>query len=446
VGPVPNPTTASGSAEQTSHFRLVGIGAGPANLSLAALLHGDQEQPSLFLDRKPSFTWHDDQLITGATLQVSIFKDLVSLSDPTNRFSFLSYLHEHGRVYHFLNAQFEEVPRTEFRNYLAWAAETNENVVFSETVQRVEFDGVFRVTTDRRQVTADNIAVGVGTVPWVPEYAVPHLGAGQFHVSQYLRNTGGLAGKRVAVVGGGQSGAEAFLDLISRPEYERPAVVSWVSSRRNYFPIDDSTFTNDFYMPGYSDYFYRLSEAKRAELNAAHVLSSDGISESTLRAIYQQLYRRQFIEQDEHRFGLLPNRTIVSADRTGAGDFELTLCHNDEVDQSQCLLVDTVVWATGFRPTPKTFLEPLMGRVETVNGEIRVDEDFAVSWDGPPGRNIFMQNAVRGQRGLPDVNLSLNAWRAQRIAKRLRGTTVPELAMSFIDWSAKNGGGTQWTL
>jgi lysine N6-hydroxylase len=439
--------TKSGSAEQNSHLRLVGIGAGPANLSLAALLHGDAEQPNLFLDRKPRFTWHDDQMITGATLQVSIFKDLVSLSDPTNRFSFLSYLHEHGRMYHFLNAQFTEVPRREFRNYLAWAAETNENVVFSESVERIEFDGgVFRVTTDRRQVTADNVAVGVGTVPWVPEFAVPHLDKGHFHVSQYLSRARELAGKRVAVVGGGQSGAEAFLDLISRPESERPAVVSWVSRRRNYFPIDDSTFTNDFYMPEYSDYFYRLSESKRAELNSAHLLSSDGISESTLRAIYQELYRLQFIERDEHRFGLLPNRTMVAADRTSNGTFEVTLRHNDESGQSQCLQVDAVVWATGFRPAPKTFLEPLMGRIETENGDVRVDEDFAVSWDGPPDRNIFMQNAVRGQRGLPDVNLSLNAWRAQRIANVLRGSSAPELAMSFIDWSAKDGRSTQWTL
>lgn len=425
----------------TSHFRLVGIGAGPANLGLAALLHGDPEQPNIFFDRKPAFTWHDDQLVTGATLQVSIFKDLVSLSDPTNRFSFLSYLHQHGRMYHFLNAQFDSVPRSEFRNYLAWAAETNENVIFSESVERVDFDGVFHVTTDRRQVTADNIAVGVGTVPYVPEAAVPYLGASQFHVSRFLSHARELRGKRVAVVGGGQSGAEAFLNLISRPQAERPAHISWVSRRRNYFPIDDSTFTNDFYMPEYSDYFYRLSEAKRAELNSAHLLSSDGISESTLRSIYQELYRIQFVERDEHRFGLMPNRTVVAVERAGRGGFELTLRHNDESGQNQCLPVDVVVWATGFRPTAKTFLDPLMDRIETTGGEVRVDEDFAVSWDGPPDRNIFMQNAVLGQRGLPDVNLSLNAWRAQRIANRLRGIQPPELAMSFIDWSAKDGRG-----
>ncbi|MEU3309718.1 SidA/IucD/PvdA family monooxygenase [Nocardiopsis sp. NPDC006832] len=431
------------SDDPIRHLRIAGIGVGPANLSLAALLHDDPEQPNLFFDRKADFSWHDDQLLPGATLQVSIFKDLVSLSDPTSRFSFLSYLHDHGRTYHFFNAQFAEVPRAEFRNYLAWAARENENIAFSESVERVDFDGVFHITTDRREVTADNIAVGVGTVPWVPDFVRPYQGATQFHVSEHLSRSKGLGGKRVAVVGGGQSGAEAFLDLLSRPESERPAHTAWISRRRNYFPIDDSAFTNDFFMPDYSDYFFRLPKNKRSELNSAHLLASDGISESTLRAIYQELYRLQFIDHDDHRFGLLPNRTVTAIHPGGGGAWELTLSHNDEPDQTQGLAVDAVVWATGFRSAPKTFLEPLLDRIETENDEFRVDEDFVAGWDGPPDRNIFVQNAVRGQRGLPDVNLSLNAWRAKRIADRLRGLPVADRATSFIEWSSKD---SQWML
>ncbi|GAA4551939.1 lysine N(6)-hydroxylase/L-ornithine N(5)-oxygenase family protein [Amycolatopsis samaneae] len=427
---------------RAEHLRLAGIGAGPANLSLAAMLYDHAELPNLFFDRKPHFRWHDDQLITGATLQVSIFKDLVSLSDPTNQFSFLSYLHEQGRLYHFLNAQFTSVPRSEFRNYLAWAAGKNDNVVFSETVECVEFDRVFRVVTNRREVTADNIAVGVGTVPWVPGFAQPYLGPTQFHVSEYLSRSKDLRGKRVAVVGGGQSGAETFLDLISRPASEGPAWVVWISKRRSYFPLDDSTFTNDFYMPDYSDYFYQLPEGKRTEINAAHLLTSDGISDSTLRAIYQELYRIQFIEGAAHRFGLMPSRTVTAVDRADPG-WELSLRHNDEADQTKCVAVDALVWATGFRPADKGFLAPLAGRIETENGEFRLDEDFAAIWDGPPDRRIFLQNAARGQRGLPDVNLSLNAWRAGRITDWLCGRRSAEPLTSFIDWSAKNAWGPQ---
>ncbi|QSB06878.1 lysine N(6)-hydroxylase/L-ornithine N(5)-oxygenase family protein [Natronoglycomyces albus] len=428
------------------HYRLLGIGAGPANLSLAALLHEEPTIPHLFLDKKQHFTWHDEQLLAGATLQVSIFKDLVSLSNPTNRFSFLSYLHAHGRMYHFLNAQFSEVPRAEFRNYLQWAADTNEDVVFGEEVKEVDFDGMFRVRTNRRTLSAENIAIGVGTVPKVPDFVEPHLGPDHFHVSQYLRHCDQLAGRKVAVVGGGQSGAEAFLDLVNRRGPAAPEQVAWVSRRRNYFPIDDSTFTNEFFMPHYSDYFFRLPAPVREQVSTSHLLASDGISESTLKAIYQKLYHLQFIDENRRGFGLFPNRTVLGVDGANGRGWELMIGHNDEPDQTQSLTVDAVVWATGFRSAPKGFLAPLRGRWETENGEFKVDEDFAAVWDGPPDRSIFVQNAVRGQRGLPDVNLSLNAWRAQRIVDRLHGRAGMESAVSFVDWSAKAGSDSPWSM
>src|SRR5882757_4327425 len=125
------------------HYNCVGIGVGPANLSLASLLHGHDDVSNLFLDKKTTFGWHDGQQLPDTTLQVSMLKDLVSLADPTNRFSFLSYLHAHGKIYHFINAQFDAVPRQEFRNYLKWASDQNPNVVFGEDIRSVDFDGTF---------------------------------------------------------------------------------------------------------------------------------------------------------------------------------------------------------------------------------------------------------------------------------------------------------------
>src|SRR4051812_4598495 len=179
------------------HYECVGVGVGPANLSLASLLHGCPGLPNLFLEKGEVFRWHDGQQIPDATLQVSIFKDLVSLSDPTNPFSFLSYLKEKGRIYHFINAQFSAVPRQEFRNYLEWASRRNQNVVFGEEVVSVEFDGVFVVRTNRRTVTASNVSVGIGRHAWVPAVARDHLGPTQFHVSEFMPLSRDLAGKRV---------------------------------------------------------------------------------------------------------------------------------------------------------------------------------------------------------------------------------------------------------
>jgi lysine N6-hydroxylase len=423
--------------EQPRHYRCVGIGVGPANLSLAALMCSHTEITNLFLDKKAAFGWHDGQQIPDASIQVSMLKDLVSLSEPTNAYSFLSYLHELGRLYHYLNAQFDAVPRQEFRNYMEWASRKNENIVFGQEVLSVEYTDAFRIHTTAKTVIADNIAVGAGVQPWTPPHAHPHLGDRQFHVSEFLAKANGLGGMRVGVVGGGQSGAEAFLDLASRSGADLPRRIVWISQRPNYLPLDDSPFTNEYYMPSYSDYFAKLDVATRLAFNARHLLTSDGISETTLRLIYQRIYMHHFINGYSDLVALYPNRRVTEVSYAPGNAWNLALAHNDHTDVRENIELDVVIWATGFRRTPLHFLDPISTRLEREGDEYRIDDSFAVQWDGPAEHNIFMQNAARGQRGLADPNLSLNAWRSQRILDRLRGIRTEHQVGSFIDWMTK---------
>jgi lysine N6-hydroxylase len=375
--------------------------------------------------------------LDGATLQVSTLKDLVTLSDPTNAFSFLSYLHAHGRLYHFINAQFDAVPRQEFRNYMEWASRRNHNIVFGEEVLSIDFDGDFIVRTTNDTVRAENVVLGVGIEPWVPAHARDALDGSQFHVSEFGPKAVDLGGKRVAVVGGGQSGAEAFLNLISRGEVQLPRRVSWVSRRPNFLPIDDSPFTNDYYMPSFSDHFYRLERPVREAFNKRHILTSDGVSEATLREIYQRAYVHRFVNGAVDLFALYPNREVLHVTGEANGGWDLALGHNDLPGVVEHLEVDVIVWATGFRPARMDFLAPIAHRIEREGDEYRIDESYAAVWDGPTDRNIFVQNAARQQRGLADPNLSLVAWRAQRILDRLRGVNTENQTPSFIEWSAK---------
>jgi lysine N6-hydroxylase len=247
----------------------------------------------------------------------------------------------------------------------------------------------------------------------------------------------GLGGLRVGVVGGGQSGAEAFLDLVSRPGGDLPRRAIWISRRPNYLPLDDSPFTNDYYSPSYSDYFSRLDLATRQALNARQVLTSDGISETTLRLIYQRIYTRCFLDGYADLVALYPNRTVIDVSSAPAGTWNLALAHNEHDAVRENVELDVVIWATGYRPTPLTFLAPIESRLERECDEYKIDDNFAVVWDGPTGNNIFLQNAARGQRGLADPNLSLNAWRSQRILDRLRGVRTEHHLESFIEWVTK---------
>ena len=411
---------------------IVGVGAGPSNLSLASLIHptGLSNQ---FIEKRSEFSWHPGLQLPHATLQVSFLKDLVTLADPTNAFSFLAYLHETGRMYQFLNAQFDAITRQEFTQYLHWAAAKNENVCFGEEVERIDFDGDFVVATSKRKLRAECISIAVGKVPSVPHFAEQGIGETMFHSAYYLAHSHRLAGKRIAVVGSGQSGAEVFQDLLNRNGPDAPDQITWVSRRERYAPLDDSPFTNDLFMPCHQDYFSSLPAPNRRAFLKENVLASDGITESTLREIYQSLYLRRFVRDAPNTVNLLPNRAVENVSRDGAS-WILKMLHGD-TRQHEMLPVDIVIWATGYKNATLDFLGPLEDRLQTDNDEIAVDSSFAARWNGPSNRPIFIHNASREQKGLSDPNLSLTAWRSAKMMQRILGrpfTNEPE--SSSVCW------------
>lgn len=406
-------------------FECVGVGCGPSNLSLASLLHGHAQIRSIFFERRPTFSWHEGMMLPNAGLQVSLFKDLVTLADPTSPFSFVSYLHRHGRLYQFLNARFGQIARQEFGDYLKWAAHANENIRFGESVIGVDFDGRdFLVETSKRTIRADNVVMGVGIAPHVPEFARRLLDPiSQFHINDFARQPRDFGGQRVVVVGGGQSGAEAVLELLRREGAAAPREVRWISRRDNFQPLDDSPFANDLFTPSHADYFFERSAAFREDFLHRHLLTSDGVSEQTLRDIYQRIYLMRHVEHAPVAVRLLPAREVREVWRDGAG-WMLMHAHAASAGR-ETSLADVIIWATGFRPAPAPLLHRLSGRLQQADGEIRIDRQYAAVWDGPADRNLFILNAARRQRGLADPNLSLTAWRSQQVVSRLAGLPPP---------------------
>ncbi|QND69337.1 lysine N(6)-hydroxylase/L-ornithine N(5)-oxygenase family protein (plasmid) [Mesorhizobium loti] len=396
----------------------IGVGAGPSNLSLACQLHEEIGQGALFLDRQVDFRWHPGSAFDSSELQVSHFKDLVTLVNPRSAYTFVNYLDENGRLYHFLNAQFEAVLRAEFEQYLNWAFQKNPLVRGGETVREIRFDGEFQVRTDDAVLGARNVVVGIGKQAQIPPQFQGWTGANLFHSSDVLHIHPEVRKKDVCVVGGGQSGAEVLLHLVSRPNEQRPASITWVSQRENYLPIDNSPFTNELFMPCFSDRFAAMSESQRKLFLRRFVLASDGISESTLRAVYQALYRHEFLEPNQCDIALWPGCNVSRCINAGAGH-RLTLQRG--IDDIEEVTADIVILATGYENAVPGFLEPIADRLEQIDKEMVIGEDFSVSWDGPRDRRIFVQNANLGQRGLADPNLRLLAWRARRILNSLLG-------------------------
>src|SRR5205085_4105209 len=109
----------------TDIYDLVGIGYGPANISLAAAFDELEDPPSaLFLERDVDPRWQKDMLLPGSDVQHNPIRDLVSLRNPRSRYSFINYLFEHGRLLHHLNLPTVFPLRTEYTDYIDWVRRT----------------------------------------------------------------------------------------------------------------------------------------------------------------------------------------------------------------------------------------------------------------------------------------------------------------------------------
>ncbi|WP_116141625.1 lysine N(6)-hydroxylase/L-ornithine N(5)-oxygenase family protein [Trinickia diaoshuihuensis] len=416
---------------------LAGIGIGPFNLSLAAQLDPIPELKARFFDTRSAFAWHPGMLLPGAQMQTSILKDLVTGTNPTSPWSFLSYLVAHKRFYQFINAEYEAVPRREFSDYLQWVAAGLSSLRFGASVREVTLKGDrFAIAFDGGRAYARNVSIAVGKKPSVPEWAERLPNEVAFHSNEAARHLSSVSPQRIAVIGGGQSGAEivdALFDL--KPS----ASICWISRRPNFEPIDATPFTNELFSPGYMECFHGLPERLRLSHVRRQVLASDGISPATLKKLYRRIYERK-LDPSHDKSGdisLRPHRDVFSAERRGK-EVWLTI-RNGFDETTEVLVVDAIVLATGYRFVLPDFFESLRSRMSfNALGEPVLQHDFSLSWDGPRENRIFLMNAGRYSHGIAEPQLSLAAWRSAVIANALLGRRHFDLAIpdAMVQWGA----------
>ena len=418
------------------HYNLAGIGAGPFNLSVAALLDKVPDMSFAFFDKKRSFNWHPGLMLQGARLQTSWMKDLVTPVDPTSPYSFLKFLVEHGRFYAFINAEQAAISRQEFAQYLEWVARQLPQVNYDSHVREINYQKEqFWLRFDDRIVSADHLCLGTGTQPFVPEFAVGFLGKQVLHGGSVLNSPRDFSGKRVIVVGGGQTGAEIFLELINECWGECDAV-SWLSRRDNFDQLDEAPFTNDLFTPSYVDHFLTLSREQKRDVVAKQKLASDGISPSTLKEIYQSLYQVKMVQGRNKAYQMLPAREVVAMHKQ-AGHFQLAVEHQHQA--GEVLDADVVIFCTGFKTVIPACLESLADDIHwEEDGLLSMRDNYQVNWQHADSNRIYAVNASRHHHGIVDPQTSLMAWRSANIVNDLLGYTLYKLDHAgFVQWGVE---------
>lgn len=400
-------------------FDLMGIGIGPFNLSLAALLEKVPHIKSLFLDKKEKFTWHPELMFSDTTMQTSFLTDLVTPADPTNAYSFLNYLAHQNLFYHFLNTERMAISRLEFEQYCQWVAnQLAPKIRFNRNVHSVTFkNGHFIVSTEHESYFAKNICVATGLSPRIPECAEPLLSNDLFFAKSTQLAHLNVTGKTVTLIGGGQTGIEIFRNIL-HGKWGHAKSIRLVTSRNNLESYDTSPFTNDYFTPSYLDSFWEFPSNQKHQVVAQQYLESDGNTPHYLLKLYNDLYQKKYVEHDHREITVLARRTLTNIQKTARG-YTLTI-HNQTHDCDEQLESDIIILCTGFQSTIPSFLNPLFPHIHfDQRGRFIFDKSYAIHWDGPTDNRIYALNFSRHQHGIIDPQTNLMAWRSGLVVNDL---------------------------
>ncbi|MQS08402.1 lysine N(6)-hydroxylase/L-ornithine N(5)-oxygenase family protein [Streptomyces alkaliphilus] len=393
------------------------------------------------VEERPAFRWHPGLLIEEATLQVPFLADLVTLVDPTSRWSFLNWLRERGRLFPFYFAERFHIPRVEYEAYCRWAAERLPNLRFGLRAEgmRREPDGLLAVRIAPTGtpggvggeaagwVRTRNVVLGIGTAPHLPaplRLAAERDGAPVLHSAEYLDHRERLLRARhVTVIGSGQSGAEVLLDLLRRRPAGREGL-HWLTRSPAFAPMEYSKLGLEHFTPDYTRYFHSLPETTRDTLVARQWQLHKAVDHETLAALHDELYHHDLALPDDAwpQVVLTPGVEVRTVEPLGSGRLRLELHHAEQgVDSS--LTTDAVVAATGYRERSVEAL--LAGLGEAVRRDaagrpvIGADHRVELS-DGAPGA-VFSAGAERHTHGVGTPDLGLMAHRAATVLNGVAG-------------------------
>jgi L-ornithine N5-oxygenase len=423
-------------------FDLVGIGFGPSNLAVGAALL--DRAPTLeqytvrFLDRKPSFSWHQDMLLDDARMQVSFLKDLATMRDPSSRFTFLNYVFHAGRLSKFVNLKTFYPSRREFSEYLAWvAAELGELVQYNAHVTSidpiVESGQVSALqvsyndeTGTGRTVGAKNIILSTGPIPWMP-FSVPDAAKNRvFHSSEFLTRAARMSrtgASNVLIVGGSQSGVECALYLYSQAGASRITLCSRGHALRTR---DDSCFVNEIFLPESIDLWQRLDRTERSNLLAEYRYSNySAVEEGLLDRLYSILYEQSVCGAGK-RMEVLTGTEVMALEHQGE-TIECLLGRRYDSGAAELRHFDYVVLATGYRSELDASLVRNLGGIllRDKDGEHICDRMYELATVPNVNPKIFAFGINEMTHGIGDTLLSNMAIRADEILALLEAGVKP---------------------
>jgi len=405
-------------------YDIAGVGIGPFNLGLAALLHPIKKLKSIFFDQSPEFQWHPGMMIDGARLQVPYYADLVTMMDPRSPFTYPNFLHEQKDPFQFAIAEEYYPLRKEYNEYCRWVSSKLDNLFFGmhcESVRYLRSKKIYTILVreirsgSKFTYHARNLVIGVGSVPHVPECALPFMGDRVMHSGNYLYNKEKILGSpAVTIVGSGQSAAEIFNDLLQEPQcFDQ---LHWITRSERLFPMDVNPFALEMTSPDWIDFFYSLSPQIKLKLLSRQDALFKGISFQLLTEIHDNLGTCRL----EHPLKKVDCATASELKRLRQfedGRLELRLYHS-LLEKEWSHFTGAVILATGYSYQFPAFLQPVKELIRfDEHGLYEVRRNYSVDHH----HSIFVQNAELHTHGFNAPDLAMGPYRNATIINTILG-------------------------
>jgi len=414
-------------------YDMIGVGFGPSNISLAIALEeknaANKALETLFIDKQADYKWHGETITAQSGLQISFLKDLVTLRNPTSPYSFLNYLRVHQRLVDFTNLASFYPSRLEFNDYLSWVAghfahqcQYGQEVTSVEPIVENNQVRSLKVTSKEKDGTyqsriAKSLVVSTGGSPFIPDtFQALQQHKAVFHHSRYLSSMARLVPEknralRIAVIGGGQSAAEAFIDI--NDNYPQ-AKVDLIMRGNAIKPADASPFVNEVFNPTATDHMFSKTQQERKNLLAEYKYANyTAVDAEMIEQIYNIFYMQKVSRVQRHKYR--PSSDIIHACAAGE-QVELSVYDHNTAKELRAEY-DLVILATGYqRPKMMSMFEP----IKQYLGDMQIGRNYQLHTDKnflPP---IFVQGLSESTHGLSDTLLSVLAIRSEEISHSLQ--------------------------
>lgn len=373
-------------------------------------------------------------LLPGTEMQISFLKDLVTLRNPSSRYSFLNYLKSLNRLASFANLRHFFPSRIEFNDYFSWVAKSLDRyVLYGRRVKTIlpcgaEPCALFEIVSEDivsgkiECFFAKNIVVAPGGTPSIP-FPVKSNSDSQciLHSSTYLTKIRAFKSDlskpyQFAVVGRGQSAAEIICDLHNTfPN----AKVTCIYRGFGLKPADESEFVNEIFDSAFVDFMHSTPKEAQEKILTEHYDTNYSVVDADLiRQLYKMYYEEKVTGRHRLRFKNLSTvREINEINEKAKIDI---INRSSSLEES--IDVDAVVLATGYTyPNPPKVLDSLKDYLllDELTGSALINRHYRVSTDSRLKAGLYVQGCNESTHGLSDTLLSILPIRAEEILNHL---------------------------